>query len=139
MRTLTALAALAALAALPACTSEASSAAGTYAVTIDTTGMPAEAAEMITKMMKCGDLHLEADGKWNTSMEMEMMGEKKTSTVNGTWKLEAGEIVLTATHEDGEEKETPDVKRGAYEDGAFSIEMEEGDQQFKMDMKKKDS
>lgn len=137
MRTLTTLAALAALVAFPACTSEASSAAGTYAVTIDVSGMPAAQAEMMSKMMKPGDLTLKADRTWNVSMEIDMLGQKQTTTVSGTWKQEGGDIVMTATHEDGTEKPEPETKRGAYKNGAFSIEMDEGGQKMTMIMKKK--
>ena len=132
MRTITTLAALAALVALPACTSEAASAAGTYEVKLDIAGMPEEMAKMM-EAMKPGVLTLKADGTW--SVEMSMMGQ--TDTSSGTWKMEGGDIVMTATDENGEPRKEPDTKRGPYKDGAFSITMEEGGQKLTMHMTKK--
>lgn len=113
----------AALLTLSACTSEASSPVGTYAVMIDTTGMPADAAEMMTQMMTFNDMHLLADGTWDASSEMDMLGQKQTSTVKGTWEMVGDEIVMTATEEDGEVKAEPQVQRGKHANGTITLEM----------------
>ncbi len=139
MRLISTLVPLAVLLAMPACTSEASSPVGTYSVTLDTTGMPADQAAMMTQMMTIGDLHLNADNTWDVSMEMDMMGQKQTNVTKGTWVLEGGEIVMTATEENGQEMVEPEVTRSVYADGAFSIVQEDGGETFKMDMKRKDS
>ncbi len=139
MRALAATAAIAALVALPACTSEAASeaaaAAGTYSVTFDLGDMPDEMKATMAGQMKPGECILNADGTWSSSMEM--MGN--TMTVTGTWTLENGEIVMTGTAQDGKKMETPDVKKAAYADGAFAIEMDSGGQTVTMKMKKKDA
>ena len=143
---------------LPACGSEAASPVGTYTVTIDIPkidipkidipkidipGMPADAAAMMGEAMNAvtwGDMHLRADGTWDTSMEMELLGQKRTTTMKGTWELDGDEIVLTATEENGAEMAEPDVQRGKYVDGSFSLMSEgPGGDSIKMDMKKKDS
>ncbi len=139
MRLISTLVPLAVLLAMPACTSEAStSPVGTYSVTLDTTSMSAEAASMM-QMMTYSDWHLNADGTWDVSLDIGMMGEKRTNAVTGTWVLEGSEIVLTAIEQNGQPMVVPEVKRTAYADGAFSIIQEGGEKTFKMDMKRKDS
>ena len=138
MRLISTLVPLAVLLSIPACTSEASSPVGTYSVTLDTTSMPAEAASMM-QMMTYSDLHLNADSTWDLSLELDVMGQKRTNTVTGTWVLEGSEIVMTATEQDGQPMVVPEVTRSAYADGAFSIVQEGGEETFKMNMKKKDS
>ena len=139
MRLISTLVPLAVLLAMPACTSEASSPVGTYSVTLDTTGMPAESASMMAQMMTYGDLHLNADSTWDLSMELDMMGQKRTNVIKGTWALDGSEIVMTTTEQNGQPMVEPEVTRSAYADGTFTMVQQGGEVSSKMTMKKKDS
>jgi hypothetical protein len=139
MRLISTFVPLAVLLGIPACTSEAaSSPVGTYSVTLDTTSMPAEAASMM-QVMTYSDLHLNADSTWDLSVDIDMMGQKRTNVITGTWVLEGSEIVMTAIEQNGQPMVVPEVTRSAYADGAFSMIQEGGVETFKMNMKKKDS
>lgn len=103
--------------------------------------MPAEAKkdkmamDMIEKMADSMNVSIElkADGTATMSMKMEMMGQKKDDTENGTWKLEGNKLSMTTKDKAGKEE----TKTAEYAHGAFSIEHDDGGQKMKMTFKKK--
>lgn len=93
------------------------------------------AMEMVDKMADGMNvtIDLKADGSAAMTIKMDMMGQKKDETENGTWKLDGNKLSITTKEKDGKEE----TKTADYANGSFSIEHEDGGQKMKMTFKKK--
>ena len=93
------------------------------------------AMEMVDKMADGMNVSIElkADNTATMSFKMEMMGQKKDETENGTWKLDGNKLSMTTKDKAGKEE----TKTADYANGSFTIEHEDGGQKMKMTFKKK--
>lgn len=98
---------------------------------------------MMAEAMKAMKMEMtfKDDGTCVGSMTMKMMGMDKTTTLEGTWKLEGEKITMTPTKEDGGPPKDATPKTGTFKDGKIFLKdkLGGGDKEVEMVLVRKKS